>query len=75
MRHREDGQNIGRQSVAYTSDGAEDVDAVALRAVLAAIEQPLSGTVVADRLRLVEQWHDGAHITWNPIAAVPLTRV
>ncbi|MEU0632768.1 hypothetical protein [Streptomyces sp. NPDC005989] len=59
-------------SLAYTSDGAEDVDAVALRAVLADIAQPLSGTVLADRIHLVEQWHDGAHIMWRPVAEVPL---
>ncbi len=59
-------------SVAYTAEGSEDVDAVTLRAALADIEQPLSGTVRADRIHLVEQWHDGAHITWNPIAEVPL---
>ncbi|MFE7402967.1 2'-5' RNA ligase family protein [Streptomyces sp. NPDC057557] len=58
-------------SLAYASDGAEDVDAVTLRAALAAIEQPLSGPVLVDRLHLVEQWHDGAHIMWNPIARVP----
>ncbi|MGW2089079.1 2'-5' RNA ligase family protein [Streptomyces sp. NPDC001880] len=59
-------------SLAYTSDGAEDVDAVTLRAALADIEQPLSGTVFADRIHLVEQWHDGAHIMWDPIAEVLL---
>ncbi|MER6103676.1 2'-5' RNA ligase family protein [Streptomyces sp. NPDC001832] len=59
-------------SLAYAADGAEDVDAVSVRAALASIEQPLSGTVFVDRLHLVEQWHDGAHITWNPIAEVSL---
>ncbi|MEV6131918.1 2'-5' RNA ligase family protein [Streptomyces violaceusniger] len=62
-------------SIAYTSDGAEDVDAVTLKAALADIEQPISGTVVVDRLHLVEQWHDGAHITWRSIAEVPLAGV
>lgn len=62
-------------SLAYASDGAEAIDAVSLKAALAAIAQPLSGTVVVDRLHLVEQWHDGAHIRWNPIAAVPLAGV
>ncbi|WP_200261516.1 hypothetical protein [Streptomyces sp. HSG2] len=62
-------------SLAYASDGAQQVDAVPLRAALAAIEQPLSGTVVVDRLHLVEQWHDGAHIMWRPIAEVPLAGV
>ncbi|MFE7045050.1 hypothetical protein ACFU9X_38245 [Streptomyces atratus] len=62
-------------SLAYASNGAEDVDAVTLRAALAAIEQPLSGPVLVDRLHLVEQWHDGAHIMWNPIAQVPLAGV
>ena len=33
----------------------------------------LTGSV--DRLHLVEQWHDGAHITWRPIAEVPLAEV
>ncbi|MEV7715554.1 2'-5' RNA ligase family protein [Streptomyces sp. NPDC088270] len=59
-------------SLAYTSHGAEDVDAVTLRAALADIDQPLSGTVRVDRLHLVEQWHDGAHITWRLAAEVPL---
>ncbi|WP_413751727.1 2'-5' RNA ligase family protein (plasmid) [Streptomyces sp. R-74717] len=59
-------------SLAYASEGADDVDAVALRAALAAIAHPLSGTVLVDRIHLVEQWHDGAHITWHPIAEVPL---
>ncbi|NIY67995.1 2'-5' RNA ligase family protein [Streptomyces malaysiensis] len=62
-------------SLAYAADGAEEVDAVALKAALAAIEQPLSETVAVDRLHLVEQWHDGAHITWDPIAEVPLAGV
>lgn len=62
-------------SLAYAAEGAEDVDAVALKAALAAIEQPVSGTVLVDRLHLVEQWHDGAHITWRPIAEVPLAEV
>ncbi|MFD9601811.1 2'-5' RNA ligase family protein [Streptomyces sp. NPDC059970] len=62
-------------SLAYASNGAEDVDAVTLRAALAAIEQPLSGPLLVDRLHLVEQWHDGAHITWNPIAQMPLAGV
>ncbi|MGW1496903.1 2'-5' RNA ligase family protein [Streptomyces sp. NPDC002402] len=62
-------------SLAYASDGAQEVDAVALRAALAAIEQPLSATMVADRLHLVEQWHDGAHIMWRPIGEVPLAGV
>ncbi|GAA1149175.1 2'-5' RNA ligase family protein [Streptomyces javensis] len=59
-------------SLAYAADGAEDLDAVTLKAALAAIEQPLSQTVLVDRLYLVEQWHDGAHITWQPIAELPL---
>lgn len=62
-------------SVAYTADGAEDISAVTLKAALADIEHPVSTTVVADRLHLVEQWHDGAHITWNPIAEVSLAGV
>ncbi|MGW2112381.1 2'-5' RNA ligase family protein [Streptomyces sp. NPDC001948] len=62
-------------SLAYTTDGAEDVDAGTLRAALADIEQPLSGTVLADRIHLVEQWHDGKHIMWEPIATVPLAGV
>ncbi|MET9656779.1 hypothetical protein [Streptomyces sp. NPDC006510] len=62
-------------SLAYTSDGAEDVDAVTLKAGLADIEQPLSGAVLADRIHLVEQWHDGRHIMWEPVATVPLAGV
>ncbi|MFF2189362.1 2'-5' RNA ligase family protein [Streptomyces sp. NPDC058155] len=58
-------------SLAYASQGAEGVAAVAIRTALSAISQPLSGTVFVDRLHLVEQWHDGAHIMWNPIAQVP----
>ncbi|MFE6979281.1 2'-5' RNA ligase family protein [Streptomyces sp. NPDC057682] len=59
-------------SVAYTSDGAELLEAAGLKAELSAIDGPLSGTVLADRLHLVEQWHDGRHITWEPVAVVPL---
>ncbi|MFJ5733949.1 2'-5' RNA ligase family protein [Streptomyces microflavus] len=59
-------------SVAYTSDGAECLEAAGLKAELAAIDGPLSATVFADRLHLVEQWHDGRHITWEPVAVVPL---
>jgi hypothetical protein len=62
-------------SVAYASEGAEDIDAVALRAALADIGQPLSATVRADRIHLVEQWHDGTQIMWDPIADVPLAGV
>ncbi|WP_307517433.1 2'-5' RNA ligase family protein [Streptomyces umbrinus] len=62
-------------TVAYAADGAEDVDATTLKAALADIEHPVSTTVVADRLHLVEQWHDGAHIRWDPIAEVPLAGV
>ncbi|MFE3900137.1 2'-5' RNA ligase family protein [Streptomyces sp. NPDC059153] len=59
-------------SLAYTSDGAEHVEAVSLRAALASIDGPLSGTVLADRLHLVEQWHDGTQIMWQSIAEVHL---
>lgn len=62
-------------SLAYASEGAENIDAVAIRTALSAIAQPLSGTVFVDRLHLVEQSHDRAHITWNPIAHVPLAGV
>ncbi|MFE9367765.1 2'-5' RNA ligase family protein [Streptomyces sp. NPDC006978] len=62
-------------SLAYASSGSEAVDAVTSRAGLASIEKPLSGTVAVDRLHLVEQWRDGAHITWNPIGEVPLAGV
>ncbi|MEU4351896.1 hypothetical protein [Streptomyces sp. NPDC023838] len=58
-------------SVAYACAGAEAIDALALKAALADIDQPLSATVAVDRL-LVEQWHDGTRIRWNPIAEVPL---
>jgi hypothetical protein len=59
-------------SVAYASDGAETLDDGALRAALADIDRPLSATVNVERLHLVEQWHDGTHIMWHPIATVPL---
>ncbi|MEU3663992.1 2'-5' RNA ligase family protein [Streptomyces sp. NPDC032940] len=59
-------------SVAYTTKGAEDVDAIAVKAALADVAGPLSATVSVDRLHLVEQWHDGATITWEPLAEVPL---
>ncbi|MFF3177913.1 2'-5' RNA ligase family protein [Streptomyces sp. NPDC057900] len=62
-------------SAAYAAEGAEDVDVLSLKAELAHIEQTLSATVVVDRLHLVEQWHDGAHITWKPVATVPLAGV
>ncbi|MGW2304983.1 2'-5' RNA ligase family protein [Streptomyces sp. NPDC001809] len=59
-------------STAYTTAGAEHVDSVTLKADLAGIDRPLSATVLADRIHLVEQWHDGTHIRWTPIAEVPL---
>ncbi|WP_431984151.1 2'-5' RNA ligase family protein [Streptomyces qinglanensis] len=59
-------------SVAYTADGAESLETAGLKAELAAIDGPLSGTVLADRLHLVEQWHDGRHIMWQTVAVVPL---
>ncbi|KIF05635.1 hypothetical protein PL81_11790 [Streptomyces sp. RSD-27] len=59
-------------SLGYTSTGAEHLNAVTLKTALAEIGQPLSGTLLADRLHLVEQWHDGERIMWNPIAEVPL---
>ncbi|MFJ4276110.1 2'-5' RNA ligase family protein [Streptomyces coelicoflavus] len=62
-------------SVAYTTAGAEDVDAVAVRASLADVAGPLSAPVYVDRLHLVEQWHDGARITWEPLAEVLLAGV
>ncbi|MCJ1676265.1 hypothetical protein MTF65_02605 [Streptomyces sp. APSN-46.1] len=37
-----------------------------------AMAKPLSGTVAVDRLHLVEQWHDGTRIMWEPVAEVPL---
>ncbi|MFE5709568.1 hypothetical protein ACFQ7J_01860 [Streptomyces sp. NPDC056501] len=55
-----------------TTDAADVLDAVTLRASLASIEKSLTGTVLADSIHLVEQWHDGRHIRWNPIAEIPL---
>lgn len=60
-------------SIAYTSQGSETLNPAELRAALAGIEAPLSHTVRADRIHLVEQWHDGATIKWDPIASIPLT--
>nr|WSX54098.1 hypothetical protein OG409_37405 [Streptomyces sp. NBC_00974] len=37
-------------SLGSTSTGAENINSVALKTALAAIDQPLSGTVRADRL-------------------------
>lgn len=59
-------------SLGYTTSRAASLDAVALRAALASIDGPLSTTVRADRIHLVEQWHDGRNIQWNPIAEIPL---
>lgn len=59
-------------SLGYTTSGAASLDAVALRAGLASIDGPLSATVLADRIHLVEQWHDGRCIRWSPIAEIPL---
>ncbi|MEU6406201.1 2'-5' RNA ligase family protein [Streptomyces sp. NPDC046985] len=59
-------------SLGYTSTGAEALNAVTLKTALASIDQPLSGNVLANRLHLVEQWHDGGRIVWTPIAEVPL---
>lgn len=57
-------------SLGYTTDEAAALNAAALRAALASTDGPLSATV--DRIHLVEQWHDGAHIRWESIAEVPL---
>ncbi|MFI1202759.1 hypothetical protein ACH4VR_25515 [Streptomyces sp. NPDC020883] len=62
-----------RISLAYTSTGAQDINAADLKAALSAVEGPLSGTIRADRLHLVEQRHDGAQIAWNRIAEIALT--
>ncbi|MFB6814463.1 2'-5' RNA ligase family protein [Streptomyces sp. NPDC056347] len=59
-------------SIAYTGPGSETINPVDLREALASIEEPLSHTVRADRIHLVEQWHDGATIKWEPIASIPL---
>ncbi|MCG0285364.1 hypothetical protein [Streptomyces sp. PSAA01] len=59
-------------SIAYTTQGAEDINAVELRQALAAIDGPLAQTLCVDRLHLVEQWHEGVHIRWNPLAEIPL---
>lgn len=59
-------------SIAYTGKGSETINPVGLREALASIEEPLSHTVRADRIHLVEQWHDGATIKWEPIASIPL---
>ncbi|MFE4263298.1 2'-5' RNA ligase family protein [Streptomyces sp. NPDC056883] len=59
-------------SLAYTSEGSDSIESGSLKAALAALDGPLSGTVLADRLHLVEQWHDGTQILWEPIAEVPL---
>lgn len=59
-------------SLGYTGDGADALNAVTLRTAIASIDGPVSGTVLADRIHLVEQWHDGRHITWTPIAEIPL---
>ncbi|GAA1376625.1 2'-5' RNA ligase family protein [Streptomyces beijiangensis] len=59
-------------SIGYTSDGSETINPVDLREALAGIDGPLSHTVRADRVHLVEQWHDGASIKWESIATIPL---
>ncbi|GGV42531.1 hypothetical protein GCM10010245_66710 [Streptomyces spectabilis] len=53
-------------SIAYTSTGAKEVSPGDLREALAGIEQPLVQTVRVDALHLVEQWHDGSMIRWEP---------
>lgn len=59
-------------SLAYTTTGSAGLKATDLRAGLAAIDQPLTGTVLVDRLHLAKQWHDGQHIMWCTLAEVPL---
>ncbi|MFE2936564.1 hypothetical protein [Streptomyces sp. NPDC059278] len=59
-------------SIAYTGPGSETINPVGLREALASIEAPLSHTVRADRIHIVEQWHDGATIKWEPIASIAL---
>lgn len=59
-------------SLGYITDAAAGLDPVALRTALAQIERPLTGTVLVNRIHLVEQWHDSRRIHWNPLAEIPL---
>jgi hypothetical protein len=62
-------------SLAYAGKGAEDLDQRALEAELSGIGDPDPMTMTVDRLHLVAQYHDGARITWQSLAEVPLKGV
>ncbi|MGK3110565.1 2'-5' RNA ligase family protein [Streptomyces sp. WAC05858] len=62
-------------SLAYTGEGAAAVDRAGLKAQLADIEGHHTVSMAVARLHLVAQWHDGAHLMWDPIAEVPLAGV
>ncbi|MEU5053561.1 2'-5' RNA ligase family protein [Streptomyces sp. NPDC021096] len=58
-------------SLAYVTDGPDRPDRRVLKAALSDHRgEPV--TLRADRLSLVAQRHDRRHITWTPIAEVPL---
>lgn len=59
-------------ATAYTTAGVDHMAATDLRQELAHLDGPVSGTVLVDRLHLVDQVHDGSRITWQPLAQVPL---
>lgn len=61
-------------SLAYAGKEAEDIDTDELEAQLSDIEGQTT-EVYVDRLHLVAQRHDGVHITWQPLAEVPLKGV
>lgn len=62
-------------SLAYAGEHAEKIDVMALKAQLSDIQGPQTTDVYVDRLHLVAQHHDGANITWQPLAEVPLQGV
>lgn len=62
-------------SLAYAGEGAEDLDVIELKSQLSDIEGSLTTDVYVDRIHLVAQRHDGASITWQPLAEVLLKGV
>ncbi|QKV98234.1 hypothetical protein HUT19_41685 (plasmid) [Streptomyces sp. NA02950] len=62
-------------SLAYGGEDAEGIDPDQLNSQLADIEDDHAVDVYVDRLHLVAQRHDGARITWQPLAEVTLKGV
>lgn len=73
--HRLSPSRFPHMSLAYAGKGADAIDSHGLKAQLSDIQGAQTADVYVDRLHLVAQSHDGATITWQPLAEVPLKGV